>query len=415
MLDEHAFAACTELPAFSLVLAVRTNSCVTHACMLTCLTVLSCMQELPTFLSQPVCGQYVPARPRNSLSQHPAAMYVSSPPSVPGPANGGAWGMQGLAGGASATAAKLLDQIARMSSCEEAMERMTKRLASLEEVCGRMEAAMTGLHAGVLAQADRPPPSVVKLCDGGTQTDACAPALRVCVSSIGTQTSLRHAPEVHAQPGSRSAAMQGAAGPTVGTQTSSRLSPEVHAQPGSRHAAMRSVIDQPGPTAKAALPAWRRRNRALVDGGRERAELMELPRPAKRPRPDSPALTRSADRGSPAGLAEVPLASVPPDAGQDKASAPVGNLMNPDPRPQPGPWRTKASADPFVKVSAKPGNSTAGPMPASDLRGNAAASTPQPGRRAAVPAAEHRRPRLPPANMTYARPSLLQEEPKVHS
>lgn len=396
------------------------------------------------FLSQPGCGQYGPARPRNSLAQHPAAMYVSSPPSVlpfcesqqalsaqdagvscsqrltatppqrPGLANGGAWGMQGLAGGASATAAKLLDQIARMSSCEEAMERMTKRLASLEEVCGRMEAAMTGLHAGVLVQADRRPPSVVKLCDGSTQTDACAPALRVCVSSIGTQTSLRHSPEVPVQPGSRPAAMQGAAGPTVGTQTSSRLSAEVHAQPGGRLAAMRTVRDHPSPTAKAALPAWRRRNRALEDGGREHAELVELPRPAKRPRPDSSALTLSAGRGSPAGLAEVPPASVPPDAGQDKARSAVGNLKNPDPRPQPGPWRTKASADPFVKVSAKPGTSTAGPTPASDLLGNAAASTPQQGRRAAVPAAEHRRPRLPPANMAYSRPSLLHEEPKVH-
>ena len=292
---------------------------------------------------------------------------------------------------------------------------MTKRLASLEEVCGRMEAAMTGLHAGVLGQADRRPPSVVKLCDGGTQTDACAPDLRVCVLSIGTQISLRHAPEVHVQPGSRSADMQGAAGPTVGTQTSPRISPEVHAQPGSRHAAMRNETDQHGPTAKAALPAWRRRNRALMDGGRERAELMERPRPAKRPRPDGPAPTLGADRGSPAGLAEVPLASVPPDAGQDEARTPDGSLKNPDPRPQPGPWRTKASADPFVKVSAKPGTSTAGPAPASDLHGIAAASTPQQGRRAAVPAAEHGRPRLPPANMAYARPSLVQEEPKVHS
>ena len=357
-------------------------------------------QEQPAFLSQPQPGQHAPTLASNYLAAHQRAAHAQSPPPAmflasesqamsahdpgassqrmtatpprPGPSTGSAWGLPGTAaGGASATAAKLLDQIARMSSCEEAMERMTKRLEGIEEVCGRMEGALAGLQAAVQQHADLPrPPAVLQVSTEGTQTARMA-TLHVNMHSAGTQTSPRP------------------------------LSDTGH---GSDPARMRDATEQ---TQAAPIP-WQRRIRARTSASREDAEQL-APAQAKRARMEAPAAPQSGARDAAAETQTVQRANRPASAACAAACAATA-------MPQATPWRTKASVDPFMQAPARPaeGPWAQAPSFAAEEPGRVAGMGPTKMQNFKGPAvAERPRPRLPPANMAYARLGLLQAAAEV--
>ena len=357
-----------------------------------------CTQEQPAFLSQPQPGQHAPTVAHNYLAAHPRAAHAQSPlpamflasesqamsahdpgassqrmtatPPRPGPSTGSAWGLPGaVAGGASATAAKLLDQIARMSCCEEAMERMTKRLEGVEQVCGRMEAALAGLQAAVQQHADLPrPPAVLRVSDEGAQT-----------APVATLHADRHA---------------------TGTQTSPRpLSDTGH---GSGPARMRDAAEQ----TQATPTPWQRRTRARTSASREDAEQLG-PVQAKRARMDAPAAPQSGARDAAAETQKEQRADRPASAACAAACAAAA-------MPQATPWRTKASVDPFMQAPARPAGGPGAQAPSFAAK--------EPDRVADMgvtkmqncegPAAAER-PRLPPANMAYARLCPLQAAAEV--
>lgn len=293
---------------------------------------------------------------------------TATPPPRPGPSTGSAWG---LPGGASATAAKLLDQIARMSSCEEAMERVTKRLDGIEQVCGRMEAAMAGLQAAVKQHADLPrPPAVLRVSSEGTQT-----------APVATLHAGRHA---------------------AGTQTSPRpLSDTGH---GSGPARMRDAAEQ----TQATPTPWQRRIRPRTSASREDAEQLG-PVQAKRARMEAPAAPQSGTRDAAAETQTVQRADRPASAAC--AAACAGAAM-----PQASPWRTKASVDPFMQAPARPAGGPGAQAPSfaaekPDRVADTGLTKMQNFKSPAV--AECPRPRLPPANMAYARLCPLQAAAEV--
>ena len=379
----QAYARPRGYPTLEAVLTPRSSNATAEAAQ-------HCTQEQPAFLSQPQPGQHAPTPARNYLAAHTRAVHAQSPPPAmflasesqamsahdpgassqrmtatpprPGPSTGSAWGLPGGAtGGASATAAKLLDQIARMSSCEDAMERMTKRLDGIEQVCGRMEATLAGLQAAVQQHADLPrPPAVLRVSNEGTQTAPVA--------------------TLHAD---RQAA---------GTQTSPR--PLSDAGHGSGPACMRDAAEQ----TKATPTPWQRRTRARTSASREDAEQLG-PVQAKRARMEAPAAPLSGARDAAAGT-QAQRADRP--ASEACAAACAAAAM-----PQATPWRTKASADPFMQAPARPAGGPGAQAP------SFAAKEPDKvadmGFIKMLPAVTERpRPRLPPANMAYAQLGPLQ-------
>ncbi len=302
-----------------------------------------CMQEVPVCLSQPNPGvQYAqPTSVRGCLPQRPTAMYITSPPAMqlatesqpalstqdpcmssqhpaatpvqPGAAAGSFQSLQGMAGGASATATKLLDQIARMSSCEDAMDRVTSRLAGVEEVCNRVEAAMAGLHAVVGRQAvATPPPAVVQLCEQATQTAAIP--RQGSRRTAGTQTSL---PVMPAGPANRSSPL---------------LQSAAHVSGAGREEALLARSSQPqGPAASAS---------------KHTVAVQQAPL-GTRPCIASPSHAAACCPQRTGSHAEQPASRGPARAGRPEARAPAA-------KPQPGPWRRKASADPMLRAAAAP-------------------------------------------------------------
>lgn len=301
-----------------------------------------------------------------AMSAHdPAAssQRLTATPPRPGPSTGSAWGLPAAAaGGASATAAKLLDQIAGMSSCEEAMERMTKRLDGIEQVCGRMEAALAGLQAAVQRHAGLPrPPAVLRLSDEGTQT-APEPALHAARLAAGTQTSPR--------------CMSGS-------------------EPSSGPARTRDAAEE----TQATPTPWRRRTRACTSASRGGVE-QPVPVQAKRACMEAPAAPQSGDRDAAAESLMAQRADRPASAARAAACAAA-------PMPQASPWRTKASVDPFMKATARPAGGVGAQAPSfaaqePDRVANTGVSKTLPNIKGPA-MAERPRLRLPPANMAYAR------------
>ena len=297
---------------------------------------------------------------------------TATPPRL-GRSTGSAWGLPGLAaGGASATATKLLDQIARMSSCEEAMERMTQRLDGVEQVCGRVEAALAGLHAALQHKADRlRPPAVLHVSNEGTQT-APAPPQHAAMLAFGTQTSPR--------------LMSGT-------------------EQGSGAERMRDAAEQ---TQDAPTP-WRRRTRASASASREDAE-QPGPAQAKRTRMEAPAAPQS--RADDAGAKTQTMQRADRPASAACAAACAAAAM-----PQASPWRTKASADPFMQATARQAGRPGAQAPcfAADEPDRAAdmGASETMHNFEGMAAAQRPRPRVPPANMAYARMSPVKAAAKV--
>ena len=233
---------------------------------------------------------------------------------------------------------------------------MTKRLDSIEQVCGRMETALAALHAAVQKKADLPRPSeALRVRDEGTQT-APAANLHAAKFAIGTQTS------------------------------SSLMSSKEHCSgPARMHNAAEQIQATPTP--------WQRRTRASAGASRGDAEQpghvqakrarMEPQAAPKNRAPDAAAQTQPVQRGDPPAAATCTVAC---------AAAAM---------PQASPWRTKASADPFMQAAARPAGM---PDKAADV---GASQSMQDIKGQAV--IERPRPRLPPANMAYARLSPPQQ------
>ncbi len=388
-------------------ITVGADACVTQvlqlyagALLTTSLSVLTiCMQEVPVCLSQPNPGvQYAQlASVRGCLPQRPAAMYVTSPPAMqlatesqpalstqdpcmssqhpaatpvqPGPAAGSFQSLQGMAGGASATATKLLDQIARMSSCEDAMDRVTSRLAGVEEVCSRVEAAMAGLHALVGKQAAAtPPPAAVKLCEQATQTAAIP--RQGSRHNAGTQTSLPVMPE---GPANRSSPPWQSAASLSGAGREEVLF-------------ARSSWPQ-GPAASAS----------------KRTEAVQQAPLGMRPCIAAPSYAVACCPQRTGSHNEQPASRGPARAGGLEARAPAA-------KPQPGPWRRKASADPVLRAAAAPATA-----PCNSSSAGAPAARPAAGDGGAQHGAQPSGncARLPPGNAVSARPLPLQGAAQV--